>query len=275
MEIKQLLNILHTEKCVEKIIAVRAGGEIQIEPWSEENEPYAIGYGFAKQGGTLTTFEVFVEVAKKERDKGIGTMLLSNLLNRLKERFEPGTELNFFGEYEVETAADHLSEKFGFNISRAEIMFCHKSVIVTSKGIRNVEEKDYVDYWGIWDTSYRAMLMSLGIPVPEEKEIDLSGLREFMDTADDRFVIEMNGKIVAMGDIDGNHIGSLAVAMDEQKKGYGVCLASHMTQQILSRGYHQAELYCEVGNVGAKKTYEKVGFQTEKTIASVSMVIRV
>ncbi len=259
---------------IDRIVAVRHGDSIEVESWNEINDLVAIGFGYVRRGGTETTFDVYVEVAEEERNKGIGTMMLTTILSRIKSRFKTGTELNIFGEYSINEIADHLAEKMGFHISKAEVMTCSRAKMFPTKGIRTVTEEDYVPYWTIWDTSYRKMLMEQGIPVPEETPVDMAGLGEFLDTAEDRFVIEENGKLVAMGQIYGNMIGALAVDIDEQHKGYGTRLASFMARQIRKNGHNQAKLYCEQKNIHGKKTYEKVGFVTERVVSAVTMMIR-
>lgn len=260
---------------IDRIVAVRHGDAVDVESWNEINDLQAIGFGYVRRGGTATTFDVYVETAEEERNKGIGTSMLETILSRIKSRFKAGTELNIFGEYPENEAADHLAGKMGFHISEVEIMTCTRAKMFPTKGIRTVTEEDYVPYWTIWDTSYRNMLMEQGIPVPEEKPIDMSGLAEFLDTAEDRFVIEENGKVVAMGQIYGNMIGALAVAVDEQHKGYGTRLASYMARQIRKNGYNQSELYCEKGNTAARRTYEKVGFAVGRVVSAVTMMIKV
>lgn len=269
------MDYIFPNDCIDRIVAVRDGSDVKVESWNEINDLVAIAFGYTRRGGTSTTFEIYVEVDEEERGKGIGTHMLESILQRLKSRFRPGTELSIFGEYPTNEIADHVAEKLGFHASTVEVMTCSRPKMFPTKGIRNVTEEDYVPYWTIWDTSYRAMLMEHGDPVTEEQPIDMSGLDEFMDTADDRFVLEENGKIVAMGQIYGKMIGALAVAMDEQHKGYGTRLASFMARQIRRNGHNQVELYCEEGNTAARKTYEKVGFETDRIVTCVSMVVMI
>ncbi len=194
-----------------------------------------------------------------------------------------GTELSLHGEYQVSETADRLSRRAGFTISRADIMSCHDLIAYESRGIRNVTAEDFFAYWDIWETSYRRMLISLGIPVSleaptvtehsdKEKE---AAIKEFIANTSDKFVVEVNGKIVGMGEIFGDHIGALAVALEEQGHGFGTRLTAYLTNEILRRGYEKAILYCEHGNDNAKRVYEKVGYVVEETIASVSRTMRV
>lgn len=269
------MDYIFPNDCIDRIVAVRTDGEVKVESWNEINDLIAIAFGYTRRGGTSTTFEIYVEVDEEERGKGIGTNMLESILQRLTSRFRQGTELNIFGEYPADEIADHVAGKLGFHSSTVEVMTCSRPKMFPIKGIRNVTEEDYVPYWNIWNGTQRAMLISNGDPVPEEQPIDMSGLEEFMDTADDRFVLEENGKIVAMGQIYGKMIGALAVTMDEQQKGYGTRLASFMARQVRRNGYNQVELYCEEGNTAAKKTFEKMGFVTDRIVTCVSMVVKI
>lgn len=269
------MDYIFPSDCIDRVVAVRHGKEVAVEGWNEINDLAAIGFGYTRRGGSSTTFEVYVEVEESERGKGIGTQMIAVILDRLKGRFKMGEELSIFGEYAPNEVSDHVAEKMGFHVSRSNVMICTRPKLFPVKGIREVREEDYLAYWTIWSTSYRSMLKEQGIPVSEEAAIDMSGLEEFLDTAEDRFVIEENGKIVAMGQIYGNMIGALAVAVDEQKKGYGTSLASFMARQVRKRGHNRVELYCEEGNNAARKTYEKVGFTLDRVVAGVTMQLKI
>jgi predicted GNAT family acetyltransferase len=127
--------------------------------------------------------------------------------------------------------------------------------------IRRYRPDDGSDFHRIWSEGINDMHVRIGIPTDERTAPGDEVFKSYDDNAENEYVIEEDGKIVAMGCLSGNQISGLAVDLRHGNKGYGTRLAVFLTNEILRRGNRSAILYCESGNENAYHVYQKIGYK--------------
>ncbi|RKN75805.1 GNAT family N-acetyltransferase [Paenibacillus ginsengarvi] len=132
--------------------------------------------------------------------------------------------------------------------------------------VRVYKDEDYIATQSFYAKAFHDMRVRVGhfpdsvIAPPSEKE-----RRAWQEDAEDRFVYEMGGEIVAYSHISGNEIGSISVRIDMQSRGIGRKFAMRMCNEIYRRGNADVTLWCVVGNY-ARKLYDSLGFQETYTM---------
>lgn len=144
------------------------------------------------------------------------------------------------------------------------MQYCGKSIPVESCGtVRAYRAEDYADVHRLYADAFHRMRLSTGlfpesVPEPESE----ASCRYWAETADERLIFEVDGKAVGYAHIDGDEIGSISIAHDEQGKGYGRMFASNVVNAMLQRT-PVVSLFCVVGNEKARALYLSLGFQTK------------
>lgn len=93
------------------------------------------------------------------------------------------------------------------------------------------------------------------IAQPSEKE-----RRAWKEDAENRFVYEINGEMVAYSCISGNEISSISVRTDFQGLGIGRKFVMYLCNEIYQRGCAKVDLWCVVGNY-ARNLYDSLSFK--------------
>ncbi|MEF3303149.1 GNAT family N-acetyltransferase [Paenibacillus sp. GYB003] len=126
---------------------------------------------------------------------------------------------------------------------------------------RPYADEDYLAAQSLYATAFHEMRVRVGsfpdsvIARPSEKE-----RRAWKDDAEDRFVYERNGEVVAYSHISGNELSSISVRTDVQGLGIGRKFAMYICNEIYRRGHANVDLWCVVGNY-ARNLYDSLGFQ--------------
>lgn len=130
--------------------------------------------------------------------------------------------------------------------------------------VRQYEDDDYEICHNIWEIAFYqmhervGMLPSYYFP-PNERE----RLR-FAEDRNNRFVMLIDGEIVAVGIIHGNELSHVSVRPNVQSRGYGRAFVSFLVNEMMRRGEEIVKLWVVKGNP-AKKLYESLGFK-EKSL---------
>jgi len=130
--------------------------------------------------------------------------------------------------------------------------------------VRQYTDEDYLVSQSLYATAFHEMRVRVGcfldsvIAHPSENE-----RRAWKDDAEDRFVYEIDGEIVAYSHISGNELSSISVRTDFQGLGIGKKFVMYLCNVIYQRGT-KVDLWCVVGN-SARNLYDSLGF-TEKYI---------
>jgi mycothiol synthase len=129
--------------------------------------------------------------------------------------------------------------------------------------VRQYEDEDYLACQALNARAFHEMRVRVGrfpdsaIARPSEKE-----RQEWREDAQNRFVYEENGVIVALGHIDGNELSSISVHTEFHGRGIGRRFVMFLCNEIYGRGNTEVELSCVVGN-NARNLYESLGFREQ------------
>ncbi|MDF2658133.1 MAG: GCN5-related N-acetyltransferase [Paenibacillus sp.] len=129
--------------------------------------------------------------------------------------------------------------------------------------VRPYTDEDYLASQSFYAAAFHEMRVRVGcfpdsvIAEPSEKERSI-----WREGAENRFVYELNGEIVAYSNLPGHEIGSVSVRTDFQGRGIGRKFVMYLCNEIYRRGHAKVNLWCVVGNY-ARNLYDSLGF-TEK-----------
>ena len=127
--------------------------------------------------------------------------------------------------------------------------------------VRLYTDEDYLASQSLYAAAFHEMRVRVGcfpdsvIAQPSEKD-----RRAWEEDAENRFVYELNGEIVAYSHLSGNELSSISVRTDFQGLGIGRKFVMYLCNEIYRRGSAQVELWCVVGNY-AKHLYDSLGFK--------------
>ncbi|WP_199616369.1 GNAT family N-acetyltransferase [Paenibacillus alkalitolerans] len=126
--------------------------------------------------------------------------------------------------------------------------------------VRQYEDDDYLICHNICEIAFYQMHERVGILPsyyfpPNERE-----RKRFVEDRNNRFVMLIDGEIVAVGIIDGCELSHVSVRPDLQSRGYGRAFVSFLVNEIIRRGEEIVKLGVVKGNP-AKKLYESLGFK--------------
>lgn len=205
---------------------------------------------------TSMTFYVHPE----RRNQGIGTLLLKSLEREMRQEgikeavcdyLVKDKERNFLHNHGYENwfHSNHMT----YNGGRLPL---------GSFDISPYTDSNYPEVQKIFSEAFHGMRVSVGLkselskPSQEERE-------SYARNAKDIQVLKIEGEIKASARIQGNEIDSIAVAVDQQGKGYGKAMLAHAVNLLLDRGNPMITLWVVDGNP-ARTLYEHAGFITRR-----------
>jgi mycothiol synthase len=127
--------------------------------------------------------------------------------------------------------------------------------------VRMYSDEDYLASQSMYATAFHEMRVRVGcfpdsvIAQPSEKE-----RRAWKEDAENRFVFEINGEIVAYSHLSSNELSSISVRTDFQGLGIGRKFVMYLCNEIYHRGSAKVDLWCVVGNY-ARNLYDSLGFK--------------
>jgi mycothiol synthase len=129
--------------------------------------------------------------------------------------------------------------------------------------VRQYEDEDYLACQALNARAFHEMRIRVGrspdsaIAQPSEKE-----RKDWFEDAENRFVYEENGEIVALGHLDGNELSSISVHTEFHGRGIGRRFVMFLCNEMFRRGNTTVQLWCVVGNY-ARNLYESLGFRVK------------
>lgn len=126
--------------------------------------------------------------------------------------------------------------------------------------VRQYEDDDYEMCHNIWEIAFYQMHERVGMLPSYYYPPNETERKRFAEDKDNRFVMLVDGDIVAVGIIDGNEISHVSVRPDLQSRGYGRAFVSFLINEIMRRGNKIVKLGVLKDNP-AKKLYESLGFK--------------
>ncbi|MEC0240162.1 GNAT family N-acetyltransferase [Paenibacillus dokdonensis] len=127
--------------------------------------------------------------------------------------------------------------------------------------VRQYIDEDYLESHSLYAKAFHEMRVRVGcfpdsvIAQPSERE-----RIAWKKDAENHFVYESNGEIVAYSHISDNVLSSISVRSDLQGLGIGRKLTKYVCNTILQRGSANVDLWCVVGNY-ARNLYDSLGFK--------------
>ncbi|WP_136605415.1 GNAT family N-acetyltransferase [Paenibacillus dokdonensis] len=214
---------------------------------AQVNEPGSQSY--------LTVF-----VAPQFRRQGIGSAMVKYFENELlaggtkkiRSSFRAGRPSSF-----------SFARKLGYDpyFSSAFMQRTGDSFPLKDLPVRLYRDEDYLVSQSLYAKAFHDMRVRVGcfpdsvIAQPSEKE-----RTSWKDDADNHFVYEINGEVVAYSHISANVLSSISVRTDLQGLGIGRKFAMYLCNEIYHRGSANVDLWCVVGNY-ASNLYDSLGFK--------------
>lgn len=262
-EIKNMLAVdTDLGKAFEK--AIESGSEgIYIS--SEANE--ITGFLMLKRSTELQA-KIYVFVNEKHRYKGIGT----ELLRFSDELISKSSYENVTCEFSLDTGVARFFEKNGYYTYCHMIKMERNNTLVTLDErseelledanivIRNYRDSDYLGWHTVSDIAFYLLRESLGMKPSYYNQLSKSERERLADDSSNRYVMEVKGKIVAIGVIYANKIHLLGVRPDLQRQGYGRLMVSFMINKIIKVNPPEKVLIDVIIGNSAKYLYEQLGF---------------
>lgn len=251
---------------VEELFSDNSLAKFEILRFLDENPTMG---QLAKEEGKVIAVGVFSGFDKKSklnlyvkpdrRNEGIGTKLLGSLEIVMSN----GGVKEIVCSFEDKDKERSFSYKNGYKSWFYSNFMTYNDEIIKSSplGIRQYKDDDYSQCQKVYSEAFYKMGQMVGFETtlsePSEKEREA-----FLNNAENIFVITENDTIVASATIDGNEIDIVAVAVEEQGKGYGKRIISYCVNELINRGNQEIVLWCVDGNP-AKHVYEKLGFKAD------------
>lgn len=216
--------------------------------------------GFLSFNGFCRKPEAILYVRKEYEAEHIGPMLINQYEEMLvqNERVEHTIFTCSPGDVDVIGLLENNDYRLYFSsymMERIGEAFPASNIVV-----RNYEDDDYYEWDRICELAFYYMRQRVGM-YPSFFYKPLASEREgFAHNKQNMFVMTVDNTIVAIGRIDGNKIGIVAVSNEHQSRGYGRPFVQFLVNEIIRRGEEKATLQVVKGNF-AKSLYESLGFK--------------
>ncbi|WP_018754283.1 GNAT family N-acetyltransferase [Paenibacillus terrigena] len=214
---------------------------------AQVNEPASQTY--------LTVF-----VAPQFRRQGIGSAMVKYAENELRAGGSQIVRSSFRAGHQSSLA---FARKLGYDeyFSSAYMQRTSDPFPLEELPVRLYTDEDYLPTQSMYATAFHEMRVRVGcfpdsvIAEPSEK-----GRRAWIEDAENRFVYEINGEIVAYSHLCGHEISSISVRTDFQGQGIGRKFVMYLCNEIYQRGSATVDLWCVIGN-DARNLYDSLGFK--------------
>lgn len=221
--------------------AVRAGGE-------------AVGLAQAEPGWLY----LYIFPEHRRRGYASGAVPLLERLPRMAEEAELSTCWN-------SAAGTALAASCGYRKKFSSDCMVYSGSPFPSEDlpIRGYRDADYPAAHALTALAFHRMRLSTGSfpdSVPEAESGEMR--RHWADTAGERLVYELDGKLVGYAHMEGAELDCVAVEPERQGAGIGRGLVRHAVNGILSAGHDGVFLYCVAGKRRARRLYDGLGFRT-------------
>ncbi|NHN35271.1 GNAT family N-acetyltransferase [Paenibacillus agricola] len=199
-------------------------------------------------------------VAPQFRRQGIGSAMVKYAENELRAGGAQKVRSSFRAGHQSSLAFAH---KLGYNkyFSSAYMQRTDNTFPLEKLPVRLYKDEDYLASQSLYAVAFHEMRVGVGcfpdsaIAQPSEKE-----RRAWKKDAENRFVYEINGEIVAYSHLCGNELSSISVRIDFQGLGIGRKFVMYLCNEIHRRGSATVDLWCVVGNY-ARSLYDSLGFK--------------
>ncbi|WP_028549655.1 GNAT family N-acetyltransferase [Paenibacillus sp. UNC451MF] len=205
-----------------------------------------------------TYLTVFVD--PQFRRQGIGSAMVMHAENQLRAGGTQKIRSSFRAGHQSSLA---FAYKLGYDkyFSSSYMQLTSDTFALEKLPVRLYTDEDYLASQSLYAAAFHEMRVRVGcfpdsvIAQPSEKE-----RRAWKEDAENRFVYEINGEIVAYSHLSGNELSSISVRTDFQGLGIGRKFVMYLCNEIYQRGSTTVNLWCVVGNY-ARSLYDSLGFK--------------
>lgn len=206
---------------------------------------------------TITSFTLYVGTSYRKR--GIGTKLLLELEKSMRS----SAVKEVYCDFQKDSKHSSFVEKNGYPLQflSSLMTFQGTDTALSDHRIRLYEDQDDETVHDLLHRAFQKMRKQVGLPLqdaPKSRE----EAKKYLENRTSIFVLEEESVIKGCIFLDGHEIDKLAVAPEEEGKGYGRALLAAGVKNI--RIHHkEATLWVVQGNP-AEKLYTSFGFQKRR-----------
>lgn len=205
----------------------------------------------------ITSFTLYVGTSYRKR--GVGTKLLLELEKSMRS----SAVKEVYCDFQEDSKHSSFVEKNGYPLQfRSSLMtFQGTDTALSDHRIRLYEDQDYEAVHDILHRAFQKMRKQVGLPLqdaPKSRE----EAKKYLENRTSIFVLEEESIIKGCIFLDGHEIDKLAVAPEEEGKGFGRALLAVGIKNIKIH-HKEATLWVVQGNP-AEKLYTSFGFQKRR-----------
>ena len=204
---------------------------------------------------------IYVYIFREDRNLGYGSWAVSAAEQQLRSvpLLSIGTAYDSANEI-----ARSFAEKCGYvkKFSTSVMKYHGKPFEIPELPIRKYEDRDFLEAYTMSAEAFHVMRLETGhdpnsVPYAPDDEA-----RQYCaETAEGRYVYEVDDEIVGCAYIDGAEIALVSIGISHQGKGLGRNLVKFMVNEILEKGIGEPFLYCLGVNEKARRLYDSLGFR--------------
>lgn len=204
-----------------------------------------------------TSFTLYVGTSYRER--GVGTKLLLELEKSMRSSAVKEVYCDF--QENPKPSSFVVNNGYPLQFRSSLMTFQGADAVLSDQRIRLYEDQDYEAVHDILHRAFQKMRKQVGLPLKEAPK-SREEKEKYLENRTSIFVLEEESIIKGCIFLDGHEIDKLAVAPEEEGKGYGRALLAAGVKNI--RTHHkEAALWVVQGNP-AEKLYTSFGFQKKR-----------
>lgn len=210
-----------------------------------------------------------VYVIDDYRRRGIGTQLIQYSDKIIVDSIYE----HAICEYVADDAIAEFLKRNGFSHFYSEVLMERDNSLIDSelvtdkallnKGIkiRNYQDKDYWGWHSIEDVAFYLMRQEIGLKPQFYYPPSLSKRKSLAQNNKNRYVMTVNGEVVAACRVDKNDIALLGVRPDQQSKGYGRMMIAYLNNKFITEHNASKVTIGVIEGNPAKRLYDRLGFR--------------
>ena len=161
-------------------------------------------------------------------------------------------------------AAKRFAEKCGFRekYASAKLIYRGEKFEMPELPVRQYRDEDFLEAYTLADEAFHKMRLETGC-FPESTTTPPNDKirRRFAETVEERYVYELNGKVVGYAKLDGDELDIICIKISHQGEGLGRNFLKYMINLMIDSGIKEPALWCVVGNKKARRLYDSLGFE--------------
>ena len=205
-------------------------------------------------------FYFYIYIFKEYRNKGYGTFMLKYI----EDKFKNSSSKQLLGAYNMHCElSKHFLTKNGYSFSFGTtcMKFTGTKFEEPDLPIRQYKDEDFDEAFLVTSEALNLSRLRTGcFPDSKPDQPKEDSREKWKNTANDRFVIEMNGEIVGFSMIDEDELGIVTIKISHHNQGLGKKLVKYMTNLLIERGVNEPILWCLIGNDNARHIYKSLGY---------------